>query len=645
MRNLISLIVIVSSIFVISISNVYSQSAIKISTEKVLINGAKFYIHTIKQGETLYSISKAYSVTSQELKKYNTDLSSNLKLGATLKIPIVENLSTNSKKSKSIQVTKNVEIQDTTYNSYIYHVISKGETMYSLTKKYSIDKEELISLNPNLEKGFNVGFEIKIPRITNNNIITNAFKNSRDTVNFIYHKIQLSETLYSLSKKYFVKERKIKKTNKGVDFNNLTLGQLIKITRNSKNQEVQNTITQQVDTSIYEADTLQVTADSLIKTSCDSFIYENTRVFNIALLLPIYSEENAKYAWKRKKSNFNDAIIPKSEKFIDFYQGVLLAIDSLKKQKMNINLHFFDTNKDTNIVNSILEKSEMKTMDLIIGPVFTSNLRIVSNFAKENNIMLISPLSQNNVFTKQNPFFIQANPSENTQLHDFIRFVHAQDKKNIIFIHDNTARELSLISEFKTLNKQYLAKNNLDSISIQTFNAQEIKYKEIMKNLISESENIFIIPSRKRAFVYNVLTHINTMVSQDSVIVFGSKSWLNFSNIEPDYLHRVKFHYITPYLVDTSRNEVKQFIKKYRKTFYDEPSEYSYQAFDLFVYFSEILKKYGNNFSECLINNQIPDTKCLQSKFLFFRYENGGFENKNSHIMMLNAKYDILEYK
>lgn len=73
---------------------------------------------------------------------------------------------------------------------------------------------------------------------------------------------------------------------------------------------------------------------------------------------------------------------------IEFYEGVLVALDSLKKDGLSIQMSVFDTGNDTAKTAAILRKPEMKTMDLIIGPLYYKNFIKVADFAKSMRSIL-----------------------------------------------------------------------------------------------------------------------------------------------------------------------------------------------------------------------------------------------------------------
>jgi LysM repeat protein len=98
-----------------------------------------YFLHTVERGQTVYSISKMYNVTIEEIYELNLGSEEGIKAGATLKIP------QNS-------------------GSYFYHTIQPQETLYSVSRKYQMKGEDILNVNQGLSiETFIIGKIIRIP--------------------------------------------------------------------------------------------------------------------------------------------------------------------------------------------------------------------------------------------------------------------------------------------------------------------------------------------------------------------------------------------------------------------------------------------------------------------------------------------------
>lgn len=68
--------------------NVMAQEVIERSTDKTKIGGKEYYLHRVRQGQTLYSLSKAYNVSVEEIELLNPEVKDGLKVGHVLGIPV-----------------------------------------------------------------------------------------------------------------------------------------------------------------------------------------------------------------------------------------------------------------------------------------------------------------------------------------------------------------------------------------------------------------------------------------------------------------------------------------------------------------------------------------------------------------------------
>ena len=90
--------------------------------------------HDVKIGESLYSVSKKYNISIQELVELNPEAKRGLQSGMSIIIP------------------SNTELQDTI--PYQLHKVRPLESFYSIKSKYDVSRGDLIKMNPNLSKGF-----------------------------------------------------------------------------------------------------------------------------------------------------------------------------------------------------------------------------------------------------------------------------------------------------------------------------------------------------------------------------------------------------------------------------------------------------------------------------------------------------------
>ena len=123
--------------------------------------------------------------------------------------------------------------------------------------------------------------------------------------------------------------------------------------------------------------------------------------FKVALLLPFFSslkadEPVAEEGTITGEMPENPILVQQEiigRSFIEFYEGFLLALDTLKSKGLVIKLYVYDTERDTLKVKKIIQQLYTVQPDLIIGPAYSDDVKLVGQFALNQGINLISPLS------------------------------------------------------------------------------------------------------------------------------------------------------------------------------------------------------------------------------------------------------------
>lgn len=337
---------------------------------KITENNQEFYLYQVSQGEGLWSISKKFEVSQNELHQYNPELAQGLRYGITLKIPVRKQVFQPKQQNKS-----------TESGEYKTHIVEPSQTLYSIAKMYNVSIGSIIALNASARDGLKVGEELKIP-ISNQNIETKEDINN-DTSVFILHEVKRKETLYSISKQYGVDINSILESNDIKDV--IKKGDVLRIFKRHGHaltiQKNDNIVSDTAKTEVYDNDKY---ADTI------------SNVLRVAIMLPFKLD----MAGADKNA----------EKFVDFYRGVLLAIDAAKKQGTSSILYVYDTGNSENDIDSLLTKEELQHVDLIIGPAYTNQIQKVTDFAKQHQTFVVIPFSQNVKDLGNNPYIIQFNP-------------------------------------------------------------------------------------------------------------------------------------------------------------------------------------------------------------------------------------------
>lgn len=192
--------------------------------------GQKVIKHKVKSGESIYSIARKYDVTEKEIYELNPKLKGKvLGLKTIVEIPNKKFKEEEKKlKEKKKEEVVIVPALSSSNEPYTIHSVGAKETLYSLSKQYSISMEEICELNPELKTGnLKKGAKLKFPN-TNKIVDTNDQIKAPKSVEIpttnettvattaVIHKVQPKETLYRISKKYGVSVSELQQLNPSI---------------------------------------------------------------------------------------------------------------------------------------------------------------------------------------------------------------------------------------------------------------------------------------------------------------------------------------------------------------------------------------------------------------------------------------------
>ena len=595
----------------------YSQEVqVKISTDKVRVDGKTYYVHIVQPGETLYSISKAYGVSQSDIAISNPDIYAGLKVGQALKIPA------------SVRETQSDV-------DFIYHIVKRKETLFGISRMYNVSIDDIVRLNPDAKDGLKYSQTLRIPKKP---IAEIGQQPAVDSVEFILHQVQPREGLFAISRKYGVSPKEIEYYNYDLVKDGLKLGTTLRIPKVKL---------QPVDESII-ADSLLTDAPAKVSPCDNAYTYDG-HPFNVTLLLPFTQTGNQSPYTLVDDIDTSDVQDPTgqlsqiTQVSLEFYEGFLLALDTLKKMGISVNLNVFDTKRSQHEVSKILDSKSIEVSELMVGPFIFDEIKPVAQFAAKNNINFVSPIYSNKegLVAKEN--VISVSQTFQNQLEIFVNNLTVYPEKNYLVIYDSTAWYSPGLKHFDSL---LTLKFRADSVPISTYYHKTAAYKsadvqeQLLKILKHDTINVIIVPSDDEPFIAEILGNLYAVKSYYNLNteVFGPSRWRKLKNIPPDYLFALNTHIFSPFFIDYSQKDVQGFIERYREQFRSEPSQFSFLGYDIAFYFISALKEFGPNFTQCLPTYTM---KTLQTRFQFILTKEGYMLNSNQYMVKYAPDFTV----
>lgn len=634
-----------------SISAIAQQEVVvERSVNKVILEGKVYYIHIVEPGQTLYSISRAYNISQKEIAVENPGIISGIRIGQTLKIPVEPSVGDEQIDTSDPKVKKRKNT----------HKVKRGETFYSISKQYGITSQELQEANPTVRiDEMKPGQRLLIPEISPADKEQELAYNEEGIA---YHKVKRKETLYSIAAYYQVTVQDIRNANPELGWGGPNAGQVIRIP-----------LPQVVDLPESARDTLPV--DSFLyapeDTTIEAYFYEEllgphdnpNRTYRIAFFIPfdfrqpepldslIKDVESLSRRNRIIERYMMEEKVPQSIHFLEFFQGSMLALDSLRKMGMKLDVRYYDTRKSMARTSELLDEPGMQKMDLIIGPFFSYNLEIVSPFAKKHKIPIVTPFYNEMAYLWDNPYLFQVNPSLDRSYVDIAKLVASKYDHNIVLV-----REEDSLDRDKNALLQELIFDGFDDYRPE----KPVVFKElvltldhtdeIVHSLSKDKKNLIVVPSRNEALASRVVSSLFFHLNDYEIELIVTPQWPEFSSIDSRYYHGLGLMFYSSFWMDYLDTKVDDYLKIYREHFFAEPGSmtrqginYGITGFDITFYFANALREFGPRFILSLDEYKPP---LVLDSYNFSRVSSaGGYENSKISFYQFMPDMSIVEFK
>lgn len=443
--------------------------------------------------------------------------------------------------------------------------------------------------------------------------------------NFFIHHVKKGQTLYAISKAYDVDMQDIIDSNPEIKQGlkaNQTL--LIPAPVAMPSPELAPPIEPEVtDPPVIElndlyGDSLRATARELSTgLPCGKKKDPGKEFYNVALMMHLFLKEsdtiNTEGPTQKEIEGYN------SFRYIQFYEGFLLAVDSLRKTGLNLNLYVYSLETNPATTYTFLKKPEMEKMDLIIGMLFNRNFEIVATWAKDHQIPVVSPVSERESQVEGNPIVIKILPSytsEGIALAEYIAANHRFSRTLLIRSWEEESKQMAdqIYANFKVMGMDITA----------------VSQDGLISKLNRGTENVVVVVSRQKPFVMNVLSQLNVDTNGYKFILFGLPRWDQFEGMDYQYMEKVKGHIFVPSWINYEDPAVKRIVSQFRDIYKTEPEKLAFQGYDIAWYFLQALKQYGTHFSDCLMEISI---KPFLTHYKFRRVDGNGWENHHWEVL------------
>ncbi|OWY24475.1 amino acid ABC transporter substrate-binding protein [Sphingobacteriales bacterium UPWRP_1] len=331
---------------------------------------------------------------------------------------------------------------------------------------------------------------------------------------------------------------------------------------------------------------------AVIDTTAGRLLPKLPPVFSVAVMLPFGARNYQPNAAM-------DSVPENSNLALEFYEGMLLAFDKLKQEGISLKVNVLDTENNPDVAARLLQTPELQAADVIVGPVYNKELKPVAAFAQQNKIPMIAPLSPSGGVTRQNPYYLLANPSIEAQCAAIYRYIATgYGKKRIIAVCTNKPNETTLADLFFGFSGTAVLPETRDVPPVMVNKlVYAFQNQATLESYLSAAEdNMVVVTSFDPLLIHDLTSKLNQLRSKYRITLFGMPNWLNLETIDFGYMANLNLHLPLPFFQNKLNPANTEFKRNYFYTFQTQPTEYACRGYDLMLWLGRALQNNGKNF-------------------------------------------------
>ena len=312
-------------------------------------------------------------------------------------------------------------------------------------------------------------------------------------------------------------------------------------------------------------------------------------------------------------------------RMVEYYRGILMACDSLKKLGISVDVHAWNTAENSDLTPVLSDKAAAQC-DLIFGPLYSAQMDALSDFVTTNDIRLVIPfsISAPQLLTNRNIFQVWQSP---TNINDatIVHYLERFKDYHPVFIDCNDSTSKKGVFTF-ALRRQ------LEGRHIE-YSVTNLKSSEdaFAKAFSQNKPNIVILNSGRSPELRIAFAKINGLkfnLPNLSITMFGYTEWLMYTRTHLDNFYKYNAYIPSVFYYNPLSSATDRLEQKYRWNFHADMMQslprFALTGFDHAYFFLMGLHKYGKDFNGAKGMFGYPP---VQTPLMFERMGNGGLQN------------------
>ncbi len=510
----------------------------------------------------------------------------------------------------------------------VQHTVEKGQTLYALSRIYKVSVGDIVAANPtmNKESKLALGQVVMIP------------VQKQAPSKYSFHTVKKGDTLYSLAKLYNTYEDVIYKLNPGLNSTTLQIDQVIRIPK----QDIHETSKEEKMIMLSNERREQM---AVLKAQDEAARRLEEARKQMATPMPNnHLKVGVMLPFMLKDGQYKSLL---GQRMREYYEGLLLAVDSLRTEGMSIELHTYDTGGKDKLIDDLLVKPEIRDLDVLFGPYYTNHIDMAADYTQARHITMVVPFSSKDdkVFNMAQVFQVNT-PQSYLYAEVYEHFKTIFHDQRVIFMDapDDDSKALARKKDFIAGLKTACAEANIE---VSQFMPSE--QDSLIHFLVDDGRRNVIIPTSGSKIALGTIAPLAVSVHRQNpklkISTFGYPEWQTYMQQFMDIFFELDTYFYSTFytnnLLPGPRDFQKKFVTVYGHALAQTYPKFGMLGFDTGYFFLKGKSMFGKEFQDRC--NDTPFRE-IQTGFKFERVTNwGGLVNKRIFFIHCTPDYEVLK--
>ena len=286
------------------------------------------------------------------------------------------------------------------------------------------------------------------------------------------------------------------------------------------------------------------------------------------------------------------------KRMVEYYRGLLMACDSIKQEGVSVDVRAWNVEEGADIKSFIKDPAAAK-LDVIVGPLYSTQVKDLSAFAKKHDIKLFIPFSINvpEGGYNENVFQVYQNHTNfNAKVIDM--FVENFSSCHVVIVDCNDTTSKKGVFTFPLRKK--LEEKGI-SQSVTNLKSSEMYFAKAFDR---NKRNVVVLNTGRSPELTATIAKLNNMKMNNPGIVvslFGYTDWLLYTKHNLDNFFKYDTYIPATFYMNPLSAKTKRINTKYRWNFHADMMQalprFAITGFDHGYFLLKGLHIYGKKFT------------------------------------------------